>query len=93
MPADGLFLEFQNDFAIERRWRVSGTHYQKTCRAWLDRMDANKKEITPILRSVYGSDAGKWRAYWRLFFMACEELFGYADGEEWMVSHYLFRKK
>lgn len=93
MPSDGLFLEFQKDFAIEDHWRVSGLHYQKTCHAWLRRMDASEREITPILRAVYGADADRWRMYWRLFFMACEELFGYNNGEEWMVSHYLFRKK
>ncbi len=92
MPSDSLFISFQSHFKIEDHWKVSGTHYQKTCRAWLENMDRHKKEIHPILKEVYGKDAAKWWVYWRVFFMACEELFGYSGGNEWMVSHYLFKK-
>ena len=92
MPSHHLFLYFQNFLTIENHWQVDGTHYQKTCRAWLENMDRHEKEIRPILKKVYGAESGKWWVYWRVFFMACEELFGYRGGQEWMVSHYLFRK-
>lgn len=93
MPSADLFSYFQNHLAIKTQWQVSGTHYQKTCRAWLRRMDRKKAEILPILQGVYGSEYKKWWNYWRVFFMACEELFAYRGGKEWMVCHYLLEKR
>lgn len=94
MPSDHLLLYFADDFKIERHWRVNGNHYSKTSEAWLSRMDANKTEIMPLFEATYGKDqAVKWWVYWRIFFMACAELFGYNEGQEWMVSHYLFEKR
>jgi cyclopropane-fatty-acyl-phospholipid synthase len=56
-------------------------------------MDANDAAIRPILAATYGEpEAAKWRAYWRVFFMSCAELWGYRSGREWLVSHYRFRK-
>lgn len=94
MPADRLLLYFQDHFKIDHHWRVSGRHYQKTAEGWLKNMDANKEKILPLLKRTYGkSEYKKWWVYWRVFFMACAELWGYKDGSEWMVSHYLFWKR
>ena len=94
MPSDDLLLYFQDDLKIEDHWCVSGMHYSKTSEAWLSRMDENKAEIMPLFRETYGADqAVKWWAYWRIFYMACAELWGYRDGEEWVVSHYRFVKR
>lgn len=90
MPAENLFSYFQRDLAIEKQWRVNGSHYQKTCAAWLANMDGNRSEIEPILSATYGKEVRRWWVYWRLFFLACEELFNFKNGEEWIVSHYLF---
>ncbi|RYG21639.1 MAG: class I SAM-dependent methyltransferase [Chitinophagaceae bacterium] len=93
MPSNHLLYYFNDDLKITQRWVVNGTHYGKTSEAWLSNMDAHKEEIMPILESTYGKNqALKWWVYWRLFYMACAELFKYNKGNEWMVNHYLFEK-
>ena len=94
MPSDDLLLHFQDDLALQERWGVNGRHYERTCNAWLAKMDAHKDEVVALLGSVYGEGSG-YKKYvdWRLFFLACAELFGFAGGDEWAVSHYLFLRK
>lgn len=94
MPSDDLPAYFQDDLKLTNRWRWDGTHYQKTANAWLENMDANTDAITPILVQTYGAkDAEMWRNRWRMFYMACAELFGYNNGQDWWVGHYLFEKR
>ncbi len=94
MPSDDLLLCFQNHLALEEHWRVKGTHYQKTAEAWLRRMDSQAGEITRLFREVYGpAEIQRWFQRWRIFFMACAELWGFRGGTEWLVSHYRFRKR
>ncbi len=93
MPSADLPLMFPEHLNIEKRWHWNGSHYAKTCRAWLERMDARRADIMPILAETYGeNEAGRWWMRWRMFFMACEELFRFNGGNEWFVSHYRFRK-
>jgi cyclopropane-fatty-acyl-phospholipid synthase len=94
MPSDDLALRFQDDLRLLQRWRWSGLHYERTLRAWLARMDAREAHVRPVLVETYGRDAAsRWWVRWRLFFLACAELFGYRRGGEWWVSHYLFERR
>lgn len=94
MPSDDLLLYFQRDLLIEEHWRVNGVHYTKTLLAWLANMDAARDELMGVMRDVYGAqDAQLWFVRWRIFMLACAELFGYRGGEEWFVSHYRFVKR
>lgn len=93
MPSDDLFFNFQHHLSVEKHWQVNGRHYQKTADAWLANMDARRREIMPILIDGYGKkNAALWFQRWRIFFMACSELWGHANGNEWMVSHYRLKK-
>ena len=94
MPSDGLLSFFDKDLRISEHWKVNGTHYQKTSEAWLRNMDAAKQSLMPVLAAAYGTEqARRWWVRWRIFFMACAELWSFRSGEEWIVSHYLLQKR
>jgi len=94
MPSDALLLYFQRRVELVDHWRVDGTHYGKTSEAWLQNMDRNRAAIEPVLAETYGADeVRRWWTRWRVFFMACAELWSYDQGREWLVSHYLFRNR
>jgi cyclopropane-fatty-acyl-phospholipid synthase len=94
MPSDDLLFLLQDRLKVEKHWQVNGKHYSRTAEAWLRNMDDQKNHIMPIMREVYGPDAAKrWFQRWRIFFMACAELWGYHGGHEWIVSHYLMKKQ
>lgn len=92
MPAHDLLVAFQDDLQLVADWKINGSHYQRTAEHWLRNMDAHRAEILPLFVETYGDEAKKWWSYWRVFYLSCAELWGYRHGEEWLVSHYLFRK-
>jgi cyclopropane-fatty-acyl-phospholipid synthase len=91
MPSHHLIRQYADLFTIEKEWRWSGAHYQRTALDWLANFDAHRDEIDAVLRPVHGGDTGLWMRRWRWFFLATSGLFGYADGSEWGVSHYRMR--
>lgn len=92
MPAASLLSRFQDRLHLRETWTVSGKHYQRTAECWLRNMDASRAQLRPVFHQTYGADAALWWSYWRIFFMSCAELWGWRDGKEWTVSHYLMAK-
>jgi cyclopropane-fatty-acyl-phospholipid synthase len=93
MPSDSLFTYYQDDLALEHHWRVNGMHYARTARWWLRNLDRNRAEALRIFAAQGHGEPARQVQRWRMFFMACEELWAYARGTEWLVSHYRFKRR
>ncbi len=93
MPSHFLFLYFQKHMLLDKHWVLNGKHYFKTAEAWLANMSKKKQQVLKVFGETYGKHADIWFQRWRMFFMACAELWGYADGQEWVISHFLFNKR
>jgi cyclopropane-fatty-acyl-phospholipid synthase len=93
MPGVDTLLWFQRDLCLEQRWKVSGTHYQRTANHWLSNQDRHRETVMRVLTQAYGArSAPLWFQRWRMFWMACAELFGYEHGQQWLVAHYRFTR-
>ena len=85
--------DLNSNLDYQKSWKLSGTHYEKTSNAWLEKMDSNKREILELFNKKNNATVSKRKFhFWRLFFIACAEIFGYENGSEWIVSHHLFKK-
>ena len=90
MPIEHMLKHFDRHMTVTRQWHWDGTHYQRTSEAWLTNLDARRPDVMPILEATYGpTESRRWFHRWRMFFLAVAELFGYANGNEWFVSHSL----
>lgn len=93
MPAADTLLHFQQHVQLEHRWLLDGRHYRNTANHWLAEHDANRDAVMAVLKDTYGDSAALWNQRWRMFWMACAELFGYDNGSQWLVGHYCFAKE
>ncbi|XP_058085028.1 (S)-coclaurine N-methyltransferase-like isoform X2 [Magnolia sinica] len=106
MIPDGLlFLEhachkmfayqYEDDVSVVNHWILNGKHFARTMEEWLKGLDDNMDTAKEIMKSFSGSKENvvKLINYWRGFCMAGSELCAYNGGEEWMVSHVLFKKR
>ena len=94
MPSRDLLARFQNDLTLVRQWIWDGIHYRKTAEAWIRNLDAAEQELRQLFEKLYGPDqATRWFYRWRIFFLACAELWGFRGGHEWQVAHYLFENR
>jgi cyclopropane-fatty-acyl-phospholipid synthase len=94
IPSHDLIRYFDTDLSVEKEWSLNGRHYQKTAEAWLKKLDDQRDSVLTIFKGVYGEDSARlWLQRWRIFFMACAELWGYRDGREWQISHYRLHKQ
>jgi cyclopropane-fatty-acyl-phospholipid synthase len=94
MPSDDLLLHFQRDLRVIDHWRVDGTHYARTLRSWLAKLDRHKAQARQLMTQVYGpQNETRCLVNWRLFFMACSEVWNMRQGQEYLVSHYLLDQR
>jgi cyclopropane-fatty-acyl-phospholipid synthase len=95
MPSHDLMLRFQDDMVVRDQWAVPGTHYARTLRAWLERLDGSLEEAVEVLRRSGRSEreARRLVATWRLFLISTEVIWGYRGGDRWLVSHYLLEPR
>ena len=87
MPAADLLARTPSPWSVEESWWVNGQHYQRTCEAWLKRLDGQRGQAEAILRETHGAEARRQVQRWRMFHMACAELFAHGGGETWGVVH------
>jgi len=92
MPSHQMLDHLDTPFELVERWKVSGTHYARTSEDWLKNLESRREDALPVLAETYGNDAAElWFHRWRVFFLACAELFAWDNGNEWFVSHNLLR--
>jgi len=94
MPSFDLPQHFET-LALKQinAWQVNGMNYAYTCQAWLNNLDNARQAAMEALQASGNPESVTVQLNrWRMFVMACQELFAYSGGDEWFVGHYLFAK-
>jgi len=95
MPSFDIFDRVESPMQLSQAWWINGQHYERTLNGWLEKLDERKPQVEKLFMDHYGESLGAARRRvqkWRMFFMASAELFGFDEGSEWGVGHYLLEK-
>ncbi|KAJ7144047.1 methyltransferase [Mycena epipterygia] len=94
MPSSDLLLYFQKDLTILNHWWISGKNYNKTSKHWIAKFISCKKELWPHLIEAYGAkNANTWFNRWKVYHMACAEMFATNKYNTYGTCHLIFGKK
>lgn len=94
MPSRSLIPDAAEPYLeTTKAWWIDGTHYSRTLEAWLERFDDSRDLVEEVLEPVYGEDVDRWVQRWRMFFMACSQMFKHRRGREWGIAHHLLQPR
>ena len=89
VPATDLAPRLTPDLVLHHHWELSGEHYERTFRAWRQRLEERRPELVPAMAPALGEAAARRELdRWRLSLLARETTFGTRGGQEWWISHY-----
>jgi cyclopropane-fatty-acyl-phospholipid synthase len=90
MPSRDFLRHLVTPWVTERQWTWSGDHYRRTADAWVANLERERAAVLRVLARVHGDrEARRWFGRWRMFLLACAEMFGVRGGNEWFVAHHL----
>ena len=92
MPNLDILKMIDHSYKIEELRRVSGMNYHKTLELWYENLKLNKNKI---MKTDFKDDKLSSKIHynrWKVFILACSELFKLHNGEEYLVAHALLKK-
>ncbi|KAI3975409.1 hypothetical protein MKX01_004496 [Papaver californicum] len=88
-------LYFQDDVSVVDHWMLNGMHMARSQEEWALKLDKNLEVAKKVLKPGLGSEeiVNQVITHLNTFFVGGVVQFSFNNGEEWMTSHVLFKKK
>nr|ANY58193.1 putative N-methyltransferase [synthetic construct] len=93
--SSSTLLYFQDDVSVVDHWVVNGMHMARSMEEWRKKLDKNMEAAREILEPGLGSKeaVNQVITHIRTFCLGGYEQFSFNNGEEWMITQMLFKKK
>ncbi|MCP4203374.1 MAG: methyltransferase domain-containing protein [bacterium] len=88
-PGEELLGELEKNCKVISRWEWSGEHYERTARAWIERLEAHSAELLSILETAEEPRPRRTLRAWRHALLAQQAMYGYREGQEWCLTQVL----